>query len=81
MRVGWWSPAEAVGTAGWLLRLKEQGRVSKLPAETLLLAGSEIWVLKHLGAFSSSHPSPETGAFGGATPEVRWRPGSQGLED
>lgn len=47
-----WSLTEALG---WLLRTKEQGRFQNCQRNIFrgwqLLAGSEIWVLKRLGAF------------------------------
>lgn len=55
VRVGLWSLAEALGTAGWLLRSEERGRrqncLRNVSRGWRLLAGGGVWVLRHLGAF------------------------------
>lgn len=58
MQVGLWSLTVALRTAGWLLHMKQQGRFQNCQRNIFrgwrLLAGSDIWVLKHLGAFQMS---------------------------
>lgn len=75
--MGLWGLAEALGTATRLLCLKEQGGFQNCRRNIFrgwqLAAGSEIWVVKHLGAFqmllAACVPPPNPGAFGGATPQ------------
>lgn len=74
-------PHRGSGLVGWLLFLEETRQFQNCKRNVCrswwLLAGSELWVLKLLGAktlgcfsnvFISPHPCPEIAAFGEATP-------------